>query len=129
MVCKILLAYHTGMQEVFSFIPVLSFSSISWWKRYRSLSLTTNQARDMTTIMIFNWWGPIEMFMENRRMYSSCVLYEDLMKHPQKTLLQLFGVLGISKDYLDDAMKAFQVDSQRDFFGSFNVLNENAKNK
>ena len=62
-------------------------------------------------------------------MYSSCVLYEDLMKHPQKTLLQLFGVLGISKDYLDDAMKAFQVDSQRDFFGSFNVLNENAKNK
>ena len=75
--------------------------------------------------MIFNWWGPIEIYLKNRSIYSSFVLYEDILNHPEETILQLFKVLKVSKDYEADKLQAFQFDSQNDFFGSFQISNTN----
>ena len=66
------------------------------------------------------------MFLENKSLYSSCVFYENIMEHHEKTILKLFEVLDISEDNLVDALQAFQADSQRDFFGSLNIQSVNA---
>ena len=70
----------------------------------------------------------MEMYSKNRSMYSSCVLYEDIVNHPEETITQIFKDLEIPKGYIADALQAFQFDSQKGFFGSFKFSNKNIQN-
>jgi hypothetical protein len=54
-VFEILISNYLNLHNMFSFIPVPDLSSMSWWKRYRNITLTRNQESDIASLMIFNW--------------------------------------------------------------------------
>ena len=97
-------------------VPV-HYDDIKWWKLYRSLSLTLNEDTETAKFLFFNWWGIIEMYQKRRSDYRMTILYEDLSRDPRPVIDELFKSLDISSKYLENAMKALEVDSQQGLLG------------
>ena len=97
-------------------VPI-HYEDLKWWKIYRGLRLLSSADAETAKFLFFNWWGNIEMYLKNRNNYTMTILYEDLCDNSEKVIITLFQELQIPLDCLENAMKAFQVDSQQGLFG------------
>jgi len=97
-------------------VPI-HFDDIKWWKIYRSWKLCTDEDIEKAKFLFYNWWGSIELYHKTKETYLMTILYEDLSKNPKSVINELFKILDISVDHLENAMEALKLDSQQGMFG------------
>ena len=97
-------------------VPI-HFDDIKWWRIYRSWKLCTDEDIEKAKFLFYNWWGSIELYHKTKETYVMTILYEDLNNNPNSVVKELFKILGISFDHLENAMEALKLDSQQGMFG------------
>ena len=64
-------------------------------------------------------------YLRNKDKIQLVLFYEDLVKNPQKTILDIFRLFNISKEYLESCLRILDVDSQDGIFLRASQSNEN----
>ena len=67
--------------------------------------------------MVFVWGATFLTYTQNKDLYKHVVLYENLVARPEEEAKKLFGVLGISEEYIPGALEALKGDSQKGAWG------------
>ena len=61
--------------------------------------------------------GQMEDYFRHKEDYHLAILYEDLTEDPEREARKVFKLLGLSTEYMPQALEALKEDSQKGTFG------------